>query len=246
MEKFVSIVLVFLICFLTSCSSSSQNSSKNNDSTKNATLKQGDTIEFSYTPNSVDEFFTALQKDLKDKTTEISQIQMHFKIKKKDVYNITPENSEEKTGYKVFKDISNDCAFLYSENEIVPLYASLSSSLGIFSDYSIYSISLTDINKDGAYEYIYSYVYSTSLSSIVPKRGIEMYDLATKKHSNLILKDSFDNHIVTYSTNDEFCHIYSAKIEGDEQNGKIVVQEKLGEVKCSSEKGFYYESVAKK
>lgn len=235
MKKLIALILSCLMLFsFCSC----------NNSIKE--LKKGDNLEFSYNQDNVEEFYSSLQKALKDKTTEISKIQMNFEINEKDIYEITPENSEEKTGYKVFKDINNNCAFLYGEDGVVPLYASLSSSLGIFSGYSINSISLTDINKDGAYEYIYSYVYSTSLSSIVPKRGIEMYDLATKKHSNLILKDSFDNHIVTYSTNDEFCHIYSVETVGDETGGKLIFQEKLGEVRYTPGKGFYYEEKAEK
>ena len=234
MKKLIALVLACLMLFsLCSCNRIKE-------------MKRGKHIHIDYTQDGIDEFYTDLLGALEDKTTEISKIQMNFEINKKDIYNITPENSEEKTGYKVFKDISNNCAFLYSEAEIVPLYASLSDTLGIFSDYSIYTISLTDINKDGAYEYIYSYVYATSLSSIVPKRGIEIFDLATKKHSNLVLTDDWKTAVVTYSTNDEFCHIYSVETVGDETGGKLIFQEKLGEVRYTPGKGFYYEEKAEK
>ena len=230
MKKLIALVLACLMLFsLCSCNRIKE-------------MKRGKHIHIDYTQDGVDEFYTALQKALKDKTTEISKIQMNFEINKKDIYNITPENSEEKTGYKVFKDINNNCAFLYGEDGVVPLYASLSASLGIFSGYSINSISLTDINKDGACEYIYAYSYAQG--SV--KQGIEMFDLSTKKHTNLVLSDSFENHIVTYSTNDEFCHIYSVEIVGDETSGKLIFQEKLGEVRYTPGKGFYFEQVAEK
>ena len=115
MKKLLAIILsIVMLCVFCSCEKEIK---------EPTVLKKGDVIEMKATKDGVDEFYKALKEELKDKDSKISSIydDEYTEFNKADIYNITPKNSEEKTGYKVFKDIGYTSAFLYNGKDIFVL-----------------------------------------------------------------------------------------------------------------------------
>lgn len=222
MKKFLAIFLSFIM-LLSFCSC---------DKEEITTLKEGDVVEMKATKDGVDEFYKALKEELKDKDSEISSIydDEYTEFNKANFYNITPENSEEKTGYKVFKDIECTSAFLYNGKEILVLRYG-----GVIG---LETLSVADLNNDGYYEYICLGHYGSGVNG----HDIDLFDLKTKEGKMLISSHMWNFNIrISDCPTDDKCYIYSADVEGDEANAKFTIKEKIAEIKYSSEEGFYFE-----
>lgn len=226
MKKLLAIILSVIILFVfCSCGKEIK---------EPTALKKGDVIEMKATKDGVDEFYKALKEELEDKDSEFSSIYDHeyTEFNKANFYNITPKTGEEKTGYKVFKDIESNSVFLYNSKEIIKLEITGFTS-------GLMNISLTNLNNDDCYEY----VYSSTWGSGVRGQNLFVFDLKTKQVKQVASSAGWKYFcIIPHTSNDSFCYVYGVDdIEGDEANAKFTIKEKIAEIKYSSEKGFYFE-----
>jgi len=246
MKKLISIILVILICFLTGCSTSSQNSSKYNSSTKqtekiseNDALKQGDVIEFNYTQDGVDEFYTDLQKALSKSSLKHYAVVLveNIKFDEINIYNITPENGKETTGYSLFYDFENGWLFLYDGNEVLDWDVGLDH---------IHKPAFADVNNDGYYEYITCVFYNGDDTNL---QRLTVFDLKTK--SEYVIATSLTStHVICATSSQGRCYVYydSALLHEPIEN-KFTIDTLSGEVKYSKDKdddfnkGFYFEDI---
>ena len=92
MKKLIALVLACLMLFsLCSCGKNIKE------------LKKGESVEIAYSQDGADKAYKALEKDLKNKDSEISKIQMNFEI-------------NEKTGDIIFRSVYEPDERVYMES----------------------------------------------------------------------------------------------------------------------------------